>query len=116
SMDRLRLHDGVVQRARYVARTLFLPGPHHIAAMPLPRGLSFAYVPIKLAHDVVMLPLWRTYRQTLAQAGRLQDALMGSDLPTAIMPLPAKTKLSIERHRQVRVNANRALAGDPNDA
>jgi hypothetical protein len=38
SSDRLRLHDGVVQRARYVARTLLLPSAGQIVAMPLPRA------------------------------------------------------------------------------
>jgi hypothetical protein len=48
SMDRLRLHDGALRRARYVMRTWFLPGPHHVAAMALPKSLGFAYVPIKI--------------------------------------------------------------------
>ena len=115
SMDRLRLHDGVVRRARYVARTLFLPGPHHVASMPLPRGLSFAYVPIKIAHDIVALPLWRAYRQVLQQAGRLQDALSGSALALAIMPASAETRRSIKRHLKRRADAKRALAANPNN-
>lgn len=59
SMTRLQLHDGLVRRAHYVARTLLMPGPHHVAAMPLPRALRFAYGPIGIAHDLVALPVWR---------------------------------------------------------
>jgi len=62
SMDRLRLHDGTVRRGRYVARTWLLPGVHHVAWIALPSQLSFAYVPLKIAHDLFMLPLWRAYR------------------------------------------------------
>src|SRR5579862_5448271 len=62
SLDRLVLHDGAMRRARYVARTLFLPGPHHVEAIPLPRPIQFAYVPIRLVHDLIALPLWRCYR------------------------------------------------------
>ena len=90
SMDRMRLHDGVVRRARYVTRTWFLPGPHHVAAMPLPKGLGFAYIPLKIAHDVIALPLWRVYRQGLAQADRLREAFATSDLALAVMPASAE--------------------------
>jgi putative nucleotidyltransferase-like protein len=62
SLGRLLLHDGIVRRARYVARTWFLPGPHHVGAFALPRSLRFGYVPIKLVHDLAMLPAWRIYR------------------------------------------------------
>ena len=61
SMDRLRLHDGVFRQAGYVMRTLFLPGPQHVALVALPRALNFAYIPIGLAHDLVALPLYRVY-------------------------------------------------------
>lgn len=59
SMSRLRLHDGFTRGARYIARTLFLPGPHHVAWVALPRPLAFAYVPLKFVHDLALLPLWR---------------------------------------------------------
>src|ERR1700730_12725846 len=36
SFDGLRLHDGAVRRVRYVARTLALPGPLHVARNPFP--------------------------------------------------------------------------------
>ena len=65
SMDRLRLHDGLFRRTGYVMRTLFLPGPQHITLAALPRFLSFAYIPIGLAHDLVALPLYRAWQQAL---------------------------------------------------
>ena len=34
SLDRLRLHDGLLRKSRYVLKTTFLPGPHHVMAMP----------------------------------------------------------------------------------
>jgi protein O-GlcNAc transferase len=114
SMARLRLHDGVVRRARYVARTLLLPGRHHVAAMPLPKGLHFAYGPIKIAHDIVALPLWRGYRKVAAQAGRFGKALMNSDLVLAIKPASRETRLIIKRHQKARADAKRVLAANPN--
>jgi protein O-GlcNAc transferase len=116
SMDRLRLHDGAVRRARYVARTVFLPGPQHVAAMPLPRGMSFAYVPLKIAHDVVALPLWRAYRQVAGQVERLPYALAGSDLALSVMPISAEKKLRLQRNQKLAADAKRALAADPNNA
>ncbi len=70
SWDRFLLHDRNWQRALYVTRTLFLPGPHHVAAIPLPCGL-LGYVPVKLAHDLIALPLWRVWRN-----GRRKAALL----------------------------------------
>ena len=101
SMDRLQLHDGVVRRLRYVTRTLLLPGPHHVASMPLPRGLSFAYVPIKLVHDKFALPLWRVYRRILPQAAGTASA---------------ERRLRVKRHQKARKEAKRALAADINNA
>ncbi len=66
SLDLLRLHQGFGRRLRHVARTLLLPGPHHVAYLPLPRSMRFAYVPFKLVHDIVALPLWIGYRRTQA--------------------------------------------------
>ena len=105
SMDRLRLHDGIVRRTRYMARTLFLPGAHHVAAMPTTRG--------KIAHGVIALTLARVYQRALAQAGRLQGVLGGSDLALAMLPASAETKLSIKRHQIMLANAKRVLAADP---
>jgi predicted O-linked N-acetylglucosamine transferase (SPINDLY family) len=112
SMDRLRLHDGARRRARYVARTLFLPGPHHVAMIALPSGLSFGYVPIKLVHDLIALPLWKSYQHVLALVRRLQDALAGSDLASGIIPASRKMKA----YHKARVAAERSVAADPGNA
>ena len=113
SLDRLRLHDGIVQRARYVMRTSFLPGPHHVAAIPLPKGLGFAYVPIKIAHDAIALPLWRIYQHGAEYAGRLRRAVTASDLALAIMPASSQAKLNVKRHLRLYAQAKRALAENP---
>ena len=64
SFDSLRLHDGAMRRVRYVARTLALPGPLHVARNPFPGLFTslLAYIPVKVAHDIALLPLVRTYR------------------------------------------------------
>jgi predicted O-linked N-acetylglucosamine transferase (SPINDLY family) len=113
SMDRLLLHDGLVRRARYVARTLFLPSPHHVAAMPLPRGMRFAYVPIKIGHDLAALPLFRGYRKVLMLAVCLKDAWKNSDLTLSFLPHSAESKARLKRHRQARTDAERAVAEGP---
>jgi len=71
SWNLLQLHDGASRRARYVVKTVFLPGPQHVAMMALPRALSFGYIPIKLVHDAVALPLWRVYQQLRGPASRV---------------------------------------------
>ena len=71
-MDRLALHDGVLRRARYAMRALFLPEPHHVAARPLPRGLHFAYVPIKIGHDIAQT--WSRVRGRLP-AKKVRDVV-----------------------------------------
>ena len=118
SMDRLWLHDGVARRARYVARTLLLPGPYHVAQIELPRRLTclFVYVPIKIVLDVALRPLARAYRRLLAQAERLYDALASHEFALAVMPASAETRQRLRRHQEVRAEANRTLAADPNNA
>ena len=52
AMDRLRLDfllcDRPGQRARHVVRTLFLPGLKEWSRWPLPRGLHFLYIPLRM--------------------------------------------------------------------
>jgi predicted O-linked N-acetylglucosamine transferase (SPINDLY family) len=115
SMDRLRLHDGILRRTRYWARTVFLSYPGHVASLPLPAGLSFAYAPIKIAHDGIALPLWRGYQQALMGAGRLWEALAVSDLALALTPASREARLSMKTHRETHANAKRALAANPNN-
>jgi protein O-GlcNAc transferase len=113
--DWLRLHDGIVRQTRYVAQSVFLPGPHHVESMRLPRRLGFAYIPIKLAHDLVALPLWQAIRQALAPMGRLPYAFAASKIALAVIPASAETKLTIRRCRRAQRDAQRTLARAPND-
>lgn len=73
SLDRLRLHDGLLRKSRYILKTAFLPGPHHVMAMPLPAAMSFAYVPLKLVHDFIALPLWRVWQAFQGSASSRQS-------------------------------------------
>lgn len=116
SRDRLRLHDGILRQARYVARTLLLPGAEHVRAVSLPRGLGSAYVPFKLAHNSLALPVWRTWRFATAQTERCKNALINSNLPLAILPLSAKSRTAALRYRDTRNAAMRALAANSHDA
>jgi protein O-GlcNAc transferase len=113
SLARLWLHDGLLRRARYVARTLLLPGPHHVGAVPLPKSLQFAYGPVAIAHDVVALPVWRAYRQVQAQIAWWQNALARSEFALALIPASAERKLSLRRRYRARADAERAVAEDP---
>lgn len=116
SLDRLLLHDGFLRRTRYVARTLFLPGPHHVEGIPLPRRLQFAYAPIKLVHDLMALPLWRCYRLTIRQLERWQSSLAESELALALLPASSKSRTVFRAHGIARAEAERELATDPNNA
>ena len=116
SLDRLRLHDGILRRARYIARTLLLPGDQHVHIVSLPRGLSFGYVPLKLAHDMLALPLWRAWRFAVAQTQRCKNSLVDSKLPLALLPLSAKARADVGRYRELRKVATDAIATDANNA
>lgn len=72
SWELARLHDRFANRTEYVIRTLFLPGPHHVGWLALPRRLQFAYVPLKIVHDLMLLPLWRIYQ---GARGREQSSI-----------------------------------------
>src|SRR5665213_2898344 len=65
--------------------------------------------------DLVALPLWRAYRQALERLGGLPYALAGSDLALALLPASAETKRSIKQQQNARVEAERALARDPDN-
>ena len=54
-----RARERLRDRLRYVARTLTTPEFKHYRMVALPDGLNFLYVPLKLVHDYVVLPLWR---------------------------------------------------------
>lgn len=116
SPERLLLHDGLLRQTRYVARTLFLPGPHHVEAIPLPRALGFAYVPIKFIHDLVALPVWRVYRRAAEHLRRWQEARLDSDLALALLPAVNANRTATGQHGRTRAEAERQLAPGPRDA
>ncbi len=70
SIDRMLLHDGMLRRIRFMLRTLLLPGPQYLASLALPRGLSFAYIPLKLVNDLIALPLLQGFRHARLQLAR----------------------------------------------
>jgi hypothetical protein len=55
----LRSKERVADRIRYVWRTITTPNVTHYRMVQLPDALLHGYVPLKLAHDYVALPLWR---------------------------------------------------------
>jgi tetratricopeptide (TPR) repeat protein len=118
SPDRLRLHDGAARQIRYVARTLALPGPLHVARNPFPGIFTSlpAYIPIKIAHDIALFPLVRAYRYLLSQAERLRDALASHELALTVLPVSAETRLRLRRYHKARADTSRALAANPNSA
>lgn len=50
--------ERVGDRLRYVWRTVTTPQFIHYRMVPLPDPLVLGYVPVKLVHDYLMLPLW----------------------------------------------------------
>jgi protein O-GlcNAc transferase len=120
AMDWVLLHDGIARQARYVARTTLLPKAHHISLVPLPRGLSFAYVLIKIAHDAVALPLWRAYKMIRARAGQKTPATKADESTAAFNPqdanawaLEADDLFRLRRFTEATEASDRALAIDP---
>jgi tetratricopeptide (TPR) repeat protein len=77
--------------------------------------LGFAYIPIKLAHDLMALPLWQALRQALAPVGRLPYALATSEVALAVIPASSETKQTIRRYRRAWTDAKRTLAQVPNN-
>jgi len=61
-----RRTDGV----RYWWRTVSMPRLVHLALLDLPFVPRFAYVPVRLVHDYVALPLWSLGRRAGRGAGR----------------------------------------------
>jgi predicted O-linked N-acetylglucosamine transferase (SPINDLY family) len=113
SMDRLRLHDGIIRRASYVVRTLFLPGPQHIPLIALPRFLNFTYIPIGIAHDLIALPLYRAYQHLLPFIDDIRDYLAVSRVALVLAPVSAETRKGWKRFQLARLKAFKELAANP---
>jgi len=53
-----RARERLRDRLRYLARTVTTPEFKHYRMVALPDRLVFAYVPLKVVHDYVLLPIW----------------------------------------------------------
>lgn len=117
-LDRLRLHDEPARRLAHVARISVLPAPHHVRRIRLPRALTSlpAYVPLKLAQDLALLPLLGVYRNVRAGSQRLRERVANTQFALAMMPASLEAKRIAAQHQRVRADAMRALAANPNNA
>jgi predicted O-linked N-acetylglucosamine transferase (SPINDLY family) len=113
SFDRLRLHDGIIRRARYLTKTWLLPSPFHIAWVALPRGLSFAYVPLALLHDLILLPLWLGYRGICKRLGGFRNFLASRNAPFAAAFFPAGERKRLKSLYGLQAEAKRILEANP---
>lgn len=66
STYRYRLLPRMKDKLSYVFRVIFMPKARHVGLVKLPEGLFFLYVPIKLVHDYVALPIW-LFKKKLSQ-------------------------------------------------
>lgn len=60
SSFRRRMRERAGDRWRYVFRTVMTPRDLHYSIVKLPDPLFFLYTPVKLVHDYVLLPFWRS--------------------------------------------------------
>ena len=82
--------------------------PDRLAGLP-------AYVALKLAHDLALLPLVRGWRGLRAGAGRARDRLAGHEAALALLPLPGEERRLWQRRHAVHAAARQAVAADPSD-
>ena len=64
-------------RVRYAWRTVSTPRDIHYRMIALPDALVFGYVPLKLVHDYLLLPLWRLGRGRGARRTRADVGIEG---------------------------------------
>lgn len=53
-----RIHFAYLYRLRFVGSSILSPELRHIRMVALPRPLAFLYMPLKILHDYVALPVW----------------------------------------------------------
>jgi hypothetical protein len=63
---RRRMRERRDDRLRYVLRTVLTPRESHFSVVRLPDSLFFLYYPLKLAHDYVLLPFWKSGKRLTA--------------------------------------------------
>jgi Uncharacterised nucleotidyltransferase len=61
---RSAMRERPLDRARYALRTVLTPTARHYRLCALPAGLSWLYVPLKVAHDYAALPAWRWWSRS----------------------------------------------------
>jgi hypothetical protein len=66
----IRVRERTRDRVRYAASIVLTPRLEHMRTLPLPARLHGLYVPIKLAHDYLVLPPWRAVKRARAAIGR----------------------------------------------
>jgi len=64
-----QMRERSVDRWRYVWRTVSQPRVTHFRALKLPEALFSLYVPFKIAHDYLALPLWRVMFRRSPEVG-----------------------------------------------
>ena len=57
---RWRIRERAADRLRYASRTLLVARVPHFRTLDLPDPLSFLYPVVRLGHDFLALPLWKT--------------------------------------------------------
>ena len=69
---RWNLRERLADRLRYASRTLLTARVPHFRAIDLPDRLSFLYPAVRLGHEFVALPVWKTLppRETRGQGRR----------------------------------------------
>jgi hypothetical protein len=60
SSFRRRMRERRADRLRYLLRTVATPRDMHYSIVRLPDLLFFLYTPVKLVHDYVLLPFWKS--------------------------------------------------------
>jgi hypothetical protein len=67
SSFRRRMRERAGDRWRYVLRTVTTPRDMHYSIVRLPDALFFLYAPVKLVHDYLLLPFWRSGKRLTAR-------------------------------------------------
>ena len=115
SMDRLRLHDGIVRRVRYVARTVFSP-QRRAPSLRRPHDARPASIPVRLIPDILGHPLSNAYRRVRGGIEHLPYFFAGTVPVLALIPAGVEVKLTAKRYHRAHMESKRAVARFPNDA
>jgi len=59
---RIRLRERIIDRLRYVVRTVVAPRRNHLEAVRLPGWMNWGYYLVKLGLDYLVIPAWRVLK------------------------------------------------------